>query len=258
MKPGAAMTTHKARPRILILGGTSEASQLAARLKDRADLTVISSLAGRVSAPTMPAGMVRIGGFGGVDGLTQYLAAEEIRAVIDATHPFAAKISSNARLACNTMKLPLICYERPPWKSQENDRWISAPDAQSAALLVDREHARVFLSIGRQELGAFSQCEKAWFLIRAIEEPEAKLPSHAKLILQRGPFKVDAERKMLGVESIDIIVSKNSGGQATYSKIEAARELEIPIVMIDRPQKQSHPTVDRLEDVLLRLEDLLS
>ncbi|MHB1675433.1 MAG: cobalt-precorrin-6A reductase [Acidobacteriaceae bacterium] len=249
--------TRSNPPRILILGGTSEASEIAARLAARTDLQVISSLAGRVSQPRLPAGIVRIGGFGGVAGLISYLVNENIGVVIDATHPFASRISGNAELACNTLSLPLIAFERPPWKPQEQDLWRTVPDVQAAASMSNHEGSRVFLSIGRQELGAFSDCIDAWFLVRAIDEPADKMPAKSKLILQRGPFHLDDELQLFRNESISLIVSKNSGGTATYSKIEAARVLRIPVVMIDRPLKHTIPTVARPEDVLLILAEFL-
>jgi len=247
--------SHRSR-RILILGGTSEAFQLAKRLADRMDLIVISSLAGRVNQPSMPEGMVRIGGFGGVDGLTRYLDEEGIACVIDATHPFASRISGNAEFACSAVDIPLIAFERPPWIRQQEDRWVQVPDMRSAASVANQKHNRVFLSIGRLELGAFSACEKAWFLVRAIDQPENIMPPNAKLVLQRGPFDLHHERQLLQNESINMIVSKNSGGIATYAKVEAARELQIPIIMIDRPLKHRMPTVTCLDDVLLQLTRL--
>jgi precorrin-6A/cobalt-precorrin-6A reductase len=252
------MSSPNHTKRILILGGTSEAAQLATRLGGRPGVTIISSLAGRVSQPNMPQGIVRIGGFGGVDGLTSYLAQESIDVVIDATHSFASRISANAELSCDAAKVPLIVFERPPWQSQEGDSWLSVPDLQSAASLANDPHNRVFLSIGRQELGAFSECEKAWFLVRTIDEPHEKLPKHSKLILQRGPFDLDEERQLLRNESINLIVSKNSGGRATCSKIEVAREISIPVVMIDRPLKRKTPAVvATLDDVLIRLAEFI-
>jgi precorrin-6A/cobalt-precorrin-6A reductase len=256
MQTGAPAIAKRQR-RILILGGTSEASQLAMRLTGRTGLTVMSSLAGRVSQPNMPVGIVRIGGFGGVDGLTSYLAKERVDVVIDATHPFASKISRNAELACNASSVPLIPFERPPWQPQQGDRWFPVPDAQSAASLANRPDNRVFLSIGRQELDAFSECEDAWFLVRTIDEPQYKLPKNSKLILQRGPFDLNEERQLLRNESISLIVSKNSGGAATYSKIQAARELHILVIMIDRPPKQGSPAMGQLDDVLTRLTELI-
>jgi precorrin-6A/cobalt-precorrin-6A reductase len=177
--------------------------------------------------------------------------------VIDATHPFASKISGNAEFACNTLSLPLIALERPPWEPSEHDCWCTAPDAQAAASMVNHQHNRVFLSIGRQEVGAFSNCEDAWFLVRAIDAPSETLPANSKLILKRGPFHLNDELQMLRSESITLIVSKNSGGTATYSKIEAARALRIPVVMIDRPRKHKIPTVARPDDALLRLAEFL-
>jgi len=249
--------TRTHAPRVLILGGTSEASEIATHLAARSDVTVISSLAGRVSQPRLPAGIVRVGGFGGVAGLISYLVDEKIGVVIDATHPFASKISGNAELACNALCLPLIALERPPWEPNEHDSWCTVPDAQTAASMVNQQRNRVFLSIGRQELGAFSNCEDAWFLVRAIDAPSETLPAKSKLILKRGPFHLNDELQMLRSESISLIVSKNSGGPATYSKIEAARTLRIPVVMIDRPRKHNVPTVPQPDDVLQKLAQLL-
>ena len=256
MQSGTAPTRGDS-PRVLILGGTSEASELAAQLAIRDDLTVISSFAGRVSQPKVPAGVFRVGGFGGVAGLVSYLVDENIKVVIDATHPFAAKISGNAESACRTLSVPLIALERPPWEPQKEDLWRTVPDVQAAASMVNQKGNRVFLSIGRQELGAFSDCEEAWFLVRAIDEPNEKLPANSQLILSRGPFHLNDELQMLRGESINLIVSKNSGGMATYSKIQAARALQIPVVMIDRPQKHKIPTVARPDEVLQRLEEIL-
>ncbi|MGC8550325.1 MAG: cobalt-precorrin-6A reductase [Acidobacteriaceae bacterium] len=249
--------TRTHAPRVLILGGTTEASVIAVHLAARSDLTVISSLAGRVSQPRLPVGIVRVGGFGGATGLISYLADEKIAVVIDATHPYAAKISGNAELACNTLGLPLIALERPPWEPDEHDCWYMVPDTKAAASMVNHQLNRVFLSIGRQELGAFSNCEDAWFLVRAIDKPADKMPTKSKLILQRGPFHLDAELQLFRNESIGLIVSKNSGGTATFSKIEAARALRIPVVMIDRPPKHSVPTVSQPDEVLQKLAQLL-
>ena len=249
--------TRRRSPRILILGGTSDARKLAEHLVGRPDLTVISSLAGRVNKPRLPEGIVRVGGFGGVAGLISYLVDENIAVVVDATHPFAAKISGSAEVACKTLSVPLIALERPPWEPNEHDRWCTVPGVQAAATMVNHKNNRVFLSIGRQELGAFSRCDDAWFLVRAIDEPADKMPAKSKLILQRGPFRLDDELQLFRNESISLIVSKNSGGSATYSKIEAARALQIPVVMIDRPRKHSIPTLARPDEVLNTLARLL-
>src|SRR5580698_5769353 len=165
-----------APPCVLVLGGTGEGAQLETRLAERTDLTVVSSLAGRVGEPKLPQGLVRVGGFGGLDALASYLVKEEIKAVIDATHPFAAKISHNAAIACNRAGVPLIALRRLPWEKVDGDLWHEVPDFQSAARFVEAKKARVFLSIGRQEVGAFSECRDTWFLIRAIEMPGEGMP----------------------------------------------------------------------------------
>ena len=245
------------RPRVLILGGTGEGAQLAAHLAERVDLTVISALAGRVSEPKLPKGLVRVGGFGGLDALATYLGNEEIKVVIDATHPFAAKISRNAEAACRRIGLPFIALLRPPWRMVAGDRWHEVPDFQSAAEFVDTKTGRVFLSIGRQELSSFSECSNAWFLIRAIEEPTEWLPPHRRVLLQRGPFEFKDELQLLRDHSINRLVSKNSGGPATYTKIEAARSLDIPVVMISRPIKHTVQAVETVEDAIARLDHLI-
>jgi precorrin-6A/cobalt-precorrin-6A reductase len=243
--------------RILILGGTGEASQIAEHLAHRPDLTVISSLAGRVAQPKMPAGIVRVGGFGGVDGLVDYLRVHRISLVIDATHPFAARISHNAELACRQAQVPLIAFERLAWATQPQDRWITATDFRNAALMADDSQNRVFLSIGRQELSAFSNCSSAWFLIRTIEEPNVPLPQNSRLILSRGPFSLNAEKELFAREAITHIVSKNSGSLGTSAKIQAARELGLTVLMIDRPARDQIATLHNLDEVYRQLEELL-
>lgn len=242
--------------RILLLGGTTEAAELAMMLQGRDDLTVISSLAGRVTAPHLPAGIVRIGGFGGVAGLEGYVKAEKIDVVVDATHPFATKISYNAELVCRSLSLRLIALQRPPWEMKEGDCWKIVSDMRAAALAADHEGNRVFLSIGRQELDVFCHCEKATFLVRAIDLPD-NLPPHNDLILKRGPFVLEDEIEMLREHSINLVVSKNSGGEATYAKIEAARLLSIPVVMVARPQKNALTRVSSVAEVLRELGQII-
>src|ERR1700761_2734985 len=175
-------------PRILILGGTGEGTELASRLANRRDLHTISSLAGRVTQAKLPDGLVRIGGFGGVDGLTSYLLKEHIKIVVDVTHPFAARISNNAELACARLGLPLVAFTRAPWAKTGEDLWHDAADLEEAVRFADSKQRRVFLSIGRQEVESFASCESAWFLIRAIEEPVGRMPPHHEVLLRRGPF----------------------------------------------------------------------
>jgi precorrin-6A/cobalt-precorrin-6A reductase len=244
-------------PRILILSGTGEGIELATRLANRKDLRTISSLAGRVREPKLPEGVVRVGGFGGIDGLASYLVKENIRMVVDATHPFAVQISRNAELACGRLGLPLIGLIRPPWVQTKADLWHEVADFREAAALVDRQKGRVFLSIGRQELGSFAVCHSTWFLIRAIEEPTGPLPDLHEILLRRGPFNLDEELQLLRDHSIDRVISKNSGGSATYTKIEAAQLLGIPVVMVKRPVKHAIATVETLEEVILEINRLV-
>jgi precorrin-6A/cobalt-precorrin-6A reductase len=243
--------------RVLILGGTSEAAELAARLGGRPDLTITYSLAGRTDQPKVPAGEVRIGGFGGVDGLIAYLASEKISSVIDATHPFAAKMSLNAETACHHLGLRLISLSRNPWAKSQGDRWHEVPDIKSAAARIPQSCGRIFLAIGRQHVDAFTFCTAASFLIRSIDRPSSPLPPNTQLVLERGPFDLENELKLLREHAIDIIVSKNSGGTATYAKIEAARILDIPVVMVSRPEKHTRPTFATVDLVLAELDRLI-
>lgn len=217
--------------RVLILGGTGEASALARHLAERPGLEIVSSLAGRVAAPVLPAGAVRIGGFGGIEGLTAYLADERIGAVVDATHPFAARMSANAAEACGRAGVPLLAFVRPAWTQQPADRWHPVADMAAAAALC---RGRVFLTVGRQELAPFAG-SGAWFLVRSIDPPDGPLPADHELLLKRGPFGLADEIDLLRDYRIDLIVSKNSGGPATYAKVEAARALGLPVVMVERP-----------------------
>lgn len=243
-------------PRILILGGTGEGIELASRLSQWGQVRTISSLAGRVDEAKRPEGVVRIGGFGGVDGLESYLTKNAIDVVVDVTHPFAAQISRNAELACARSGLPLVALIRPPWVQVTGDLWHEVADFQDAARLVDSRSGRVFLSIGRQEVESFAGYENAWFLIRAIQEPTGRLPRHRDVLLQRGPFNLDEELRLLQDHSINCVVSKNSGGSATYAKIQAARLLGIPVVMIKRPAKHKVPTVETLESAISVISSL--
>jgi precorrin-6A/cobalt-precorrin-6A reductase len=245
-----------AAQRILILGGTGEGTELAARLVGRKDLVAIYSFAGRVSHPRYPEGFVRVGGFGGIDGLISYLLVENIAAVIDATHPFSVTISTNIEAACAELRLPLIAFTRPEWLPGKDDLWHEVATFEDAAKAVDAMKGRVLLSIGRQEVGSFSACDDAWFLIRAIEEPTEKLPLHYQMLLQRGPFNLKEELQLLRDYSIDYIVSKNSGGLGTYTKIEAARLLGIPVVLVKRPAKHTVAVVETVDEVISKLAEL--
>jgi precorrin-6A/cobalt-precorrin-6A reductase len=244
-------------PRVLILGGTGEGIELASRLYRSGLVWTMSSLAGRVNEAKRPEGFVRVGGFGGVNGLVAYLMKEAINVVVDVTHPFAAQIGRNAELACARLGLPLVVFTRPPWIRVKGDIWHEVANFQNATDFVNSRAKRVFLSIGRQEVGSFSGCENGWFLIRAIQEPIGQLPRHNKVLLRRGPFNLDEELQLLRDHSIEYLVSKNSGGLGTYAKIQAARLLGIPVVMINRPVKHTVQGVEKLEDAVSAVSRLI-
>ena len=220
---------------VLILGGTGEARDLARRLVGRGGLRVVSSLAGRVSDPALPAGEVRIGGFGGTAGLAGWLTANNVTAVIDATHPFAQNMSSNAAAACARTGTPLLSLVRPPWTPGEHDVWHQAGSLEAAAGLLPSLGRRAFLTTGRQGLAAFAPLDQTWFLIRCVDPPAAPLPPAREVILARGPYDAEAERALMQAHRIDVLVTKNSGGAMTAGKLDAARELSIPVIMVRRP-----------------------
>lgn len=235
------------KKRLLILGGTGDAAELAARASQIADIEVITSLAGRTQQPSTLTGTVRVGGFGGVAGLAQFLLHRPIDLSIDATHPFAAQISANAAVAAAECNVPHLMLVRPAWEMVEGDRWIEVASHSEAAKALSGQSQRVFLTIGRQELAAFAGLDSIWFLMRAIDPPALNTPvPNGKLLLARGPFTLEDERQLLLEYHIDTIVSKNSGGAATYAKIVAARELGIPVVMV---QRQPIPDVEQVADV---------
>lgn len=235
------------KKRLLILGGTGDAAELALRASQIPDLEVIVSLAGRTQQPAMPTVGVRIGGFGGAAGLAAYLLDRAIDLSIDATHPFAARISFNAAVAAAECNVPHLMLVRPPWEMVEGDRWIEVASHSEAATALSGQSQRAFLTIGRQELAAFAGLDSIWCLMRAIDPPALNTPlPNGKLLLARGPFSLENERKLLLEYRIDTIVSKNSGGAATYAKIIAAREMGIPVVMV---QRQPIPEVEQVADV---------
>ena len=221
--------------RVLVLGGTGEARELASVLATLPDVSVVSSLAGRVTTPRLPRGEVRVGGFGGADGLTHWLRDNAVAAVIDATHPFAARITTSAAHAAAHAHVPLLVLRRPAWVVADADDWHVVADLGGAAGLTATLGRRAFLTIGRQEVAAFSAVEDVWFLIRAIEAPGEPLPRHRQVLLSRGPFTVPGEVDLLRHHRIDVVVTKNSGGPATVAKLTAARRLGVPVIMVERP-----------------------
>lgn len=241
--------------RLLILGGTAEANALAAALAGRADIEAMLSLAGRTQRPAPSPIPTRIGGFGGAAGLHAYIEAARIDAVVDATHPFAAQMSRHAAEACGAAKLPLLIFTRPPWRRVNGDRWIDVESMADAAQALGPVPRNVFLTQGRQQLAAFAEAPHHRYLVRAIEPPADldTLPRH-RLILARGPFQLADEEALMRAENIEFLVSKNSGGVATYAKIEAARNLGLPIVMVQGPDKPDVEQTTRLETALAWIE----
>jgi precorrin-6A/cobalt-precorrin-6A reductase len=242
--------------RVLVLGGTTEASALATLLARDPYFDATLSLAGRTSNPKAQPLATRVGGFGGIEGLARWLRDEKVDAVVDATHPYAAQMSANAVAACKQTGPPLGSIVRPPWPRLEDDSWRVVPTAEAAAAALGRTPLRVFLSLGRQDLHAFASAPQHRYIARTIEVPEqAALPPNLKILQARGPFDRDSEAKLLSDEEIDVIVSKNSGGSATYAKIEAARELDLPVIMIARPDKPAGHVLGSPEEAVAWLHD---
>jgi precorrin-6A/cobalt-precorrin-6A reductase len=228
------VTTPSAQ-RVLILGGTGEARELADRLAHQPAVKVVSSLAGRVAAPRLPVGEVRVGGFGGAAGLAQWLRDHLVDAVIDATHPFAVTITGNAARAAADTNVPLIVLHRPAWGAGAGDRWTVVSSVDEAARAVPALGHRALLTVGRQEAAAFAGVDGVWFLIRCIDPPQGPLPRDHELLLARGPFTTASELELLRRNAVDLVVTKNSGGPATRAKLDAARELELPVLVVERP-----------------------
>ncbi|GAA1550948.1 cobalt-precorrin-6A reductase [Actinomadura kijaniata] len=240
--------------RILLLGGTGEARDLAGRLHADPAFDVVSSLAGRTAAPLLPEGRTRVGGFGGPDGLAAWLRAERIDAVVDATHPFAAVMTDSAVRAAERAGLPLLVLRRPGWTERPGDDWRRVPTLAAAA--ADLPGERVFLTTGRKDLAPFAGDDRRWFLIRSVDPPEPPLPPRHATVLARGPFTLDEERALLREHAVDCLVTKDGGSPMTEAKLTAARELGVPVVMVDRPPLPpgvaSVGTVDRALDWLSR------
>ncbi|WP_394616996.1 cobalt-precorrin-6A reductase [Lentzea sp. JNUCC 0626] len=239
---------------ILILGGTGEARDLARRLaaaSPSADgsttprCRVVSSLAGRVSNPALPAGEVRVGGFGGTDGLAQWLRDNDVRAVVDATHPFARQITANAFEACRRVGVPLLVLRRPGFEPRPGWVWVDSVAEAASALPGER----VFLTTGRQDLAEFAGCPQ-WFLARMVESPKPPLPQRIEVLLSRGPFTVDGELELMRSRAVDVLVTKDSGGPMTSAKLDAAEVLGIPVVIVRRPPLPPVETVASVDDAV--------
>ncbi|SFF55266.1 precorrin-6A/cobalt-precorrin-6A reductase [Actinoplanes philippinensis] len=238
--------------KVLLLGGTTEARRLASMIDGEAD--VVTSLAGRTTEPLRPAGEVRVGGFGGVDGLARYLRDARIDAVVDATHPFAATISGNAAVACGASGVPLLILRRPGWTAVPGDEWHRVASLPEAAGRLPRLGRRVFLTTGRQGIAHFAALDDCWFLARSVEPPTGTVPRHLEVLLGRGPFTVAAERDLITRHRVDVLVTKDSGG--SDAKLVAARELGIPVLMVNRPAAPDATTVSTADAALSWLRTL--
>jgi precorrin-6A/cobalt-precorrin-6A reductase len=234
---------------ILVLGGTAEARELADAL-DADGVHVTSSLAGRVSRPRLPAGSVRIGGFGGPDGLARWITERGAAAVVDATHPFAERISESAATACQRAGVPLLRLQRPGWSERPGDYWHWVDDLHAAADAIPSLGERVLLTTGRQGLAAFAGVRDAWFLVRCVEQPDLPLPAHHLLLLDRGPYTLDRELALIDRHRIELVVTKDSGGALTEAKLDAASLRGLPVIVVRRPPRPDVDTVATVADAL--------
>jgi precorrin-6A/cobalt-precorrin-6A reductase len=239
--------------KILILGGTSEGRVLAERLAHDARYEALLSFAGRTANVQRPAVAHRIGGFGGVSGLASFLREHAFDVLIDATHPFSVRISDNAAQAASVADVPLLRLQWPAWTRKDGDRWHEVDDMPAAVRALGAEKRRVFLTIGRLELAAFRAAPQHHYLVRAVDPIEVPLPD-ARVLAARGPFALEAEQALLQREAIDVIVSKNAGTLSTYAKIEAARALRVPVIMVRRPALSPATTLATIDDTLRWLE----
>jgi len=244
--------------RVLILGGTPEATALAERLAKRNEIEPVLSLAGRTKNPRVPDVALRQGGFGGAEGLAAYLRSESIDALVDATHPFAAIMAGNAAVAEKEADCPRLKLLRPAWEKTSEDSWLKANDSTDAARLIP-EGARVLLTVGHKEVAPFSTRADAWYLVRLIEAPPKPLPlPNHDVLLARGPFGLAEERRLIADKRIDCLVTKNSGGAGMESKLLAARDAAISVIMIERPIPPAGPLVSSVEDAIDWLETVLT
>ncbi|MFD4024721.1 cobalt-precorrin-6A reductase [Streptomyces sp. NPDC058576] len=239
---------------VLVLGGTTEARRLAESLAGDRRVRVTTSLAGRVASPTFPPGDVRVGGFGGPDGLAAWMREHDVDALVDATHPFAATMSRNAAEAAARAHVPLLALRRPGWAAQDGDRWHVAGSLAEAAELLPALGERVFLTTGRMGLAAFAgtDLDALWFLVRSVDAPEPPWPARMEVLLDRGPFDLAGEREIIRRYRLDVLVTKDSGGSATAPKLLAAREARIPVVVVRRPPVPEGVPVARTPDEAVR------
>ena len=245
--------------RILILGGTTEARELAERLAKRTDFEVIVSLAGRTKSPAPQPVPVRRGGFGGAAGLANYLRNERIDAIVDATHPYANIISANAATSARHAGVPLIVLRRPPWRAVAGDRWIEAGDVADAVRRLGERPRRVFVTLGRTELEPLTTAPQHLYLIRSVDPVEPPLPlPRVSYVTDRGPFSAADDRTLMSAHAIDAVIAKNSGGAASYGKIAAARALGIEVIILRRPAPSDGPAVETVDEVIAWLDHAIA
>jgi len=236
--------------RALILGGTGDANRLADALV-RETIDAIYSYAGRTQIPLGHSLPTRIGGFGGAVGLADHIRKERITHVIDATHPFAAEMSRHAVEACAATDVPLVALERAPWTRVTGDDWIEVADIDAAVAVLPEQRARVFLAIGRQHIAPFAARPQHAYTLRFVDAPEGALPLRdAEVIVSRGPFTLEGDHELMRSRGIDRLVARNSGGLGARAKIDAARELGLPVIMIARPALPERARVESVEEVL--------
>ncbi|THU02020.1 cobalt-precorrin-6A reductase [Lampropedia puyangensis] len=236
--------------RILLLGGTSGANQLAVLLH-AAQWDAVYSYAGVTRSPRLQPLPTRVGGFGGVEGLAQYIRDQGIGCVLDATHPFAERMSRHAIAACAQTGTPLVALQRAAWQAQAGDRWHSVPDMAAAVAALPAEPQRIFLGIGRKALAEFSAAPQHHYVLRVIDSPDAAWPlPDTTCVVARGPFSLQAERSFLQAHGITWVVSKNAGAEASYAKLEAARALGLPVVMVQRPPLPARQEYASVEEVM--------
>jgi precorrin-6A/cobalt-precorrin-6A reductase len=236
--------------RVLILGGTSEANRLAAEVA-AAGLDAVYSYAGRTQVPVNQPLPTRIGGFGGADGLADIIRQEKFTHVVDATHPFATEISRNALAACAATVTPLLALERQSWLKTPGDTWIDVNDIDAAVAALPQARANVFLAIGRRHIAPFAARPQHAYTLRFIDAAGGPLPlPDAELIVSRGPFTLAGELELMRIRRIEWIVARNSGGEGARAKIDAARELKLPVVMIQRPELPERRQVESVTDVM--------
>jgi precorrin-6A/cobalt-precorrin-6A reductase len=246
-------------PRLLILGGSTEARRLGERLVKRGGLDVTLSLAGRTTSPVPHAVPVRVGGFGGAAGLADYVVKERIDALIDATHPYANIISENAAAAARQTGVLFMILHRPPWIPIAGDRWIEVNDTGTAVHAIGQEPRRVFVALGRNNLAPFGGAPQHFYLFRSVDPVDPPLPlPHVTYVTARGPFSEADDRALMTAHEIDVVIAKNSGGDAAYGKIAAARALGIDVILLRRPPAPDTPAVETAEDAIAWLDHALT